>query len=142
VTTPSFTILSEIHRAAFSDASRPWSAEEVRDLLAGDGARLIDAGDGFAIIRRAADEAELVTLAVRPECWGRGVGRALLVDALRAAAEEGASAMFLEVDVANVRAVALYRCAGFGEVGRRPRYYRRRDGTASDAIVMRRDLAV
>jgi [ribosomal protein S18]-alanine N-acetyltransferase len=40
----------------------------------------------------------------------------------------------------NSPALALYRGQGFEYVGRRPRYYRGRDGRAHDALTLRHDL--
>ena len=96
---------------------------------------------GFAISRLAADEAELLTIAVEPAWRGRGVGRDLLREHLSRAALSGARAMFLEVDHANAAAIALYARFGFRKVGERDGYYRRSDGKPATALVMRKDLA-
>jgi ribosomal-protein-alanine N-acetyltransferase len=92
---------------------------------------------GFVLARVAADEAEILTLAVVPEARRAGLGGALLAEALAGARLRGAGAMFLEVSEANQAARALYARADFVEVGRRRRYYV--DG--SDALVLRRELA-
>ena len=63
---------------------------------------------GFVLSRLAADEAEILTIAVEPALRGRGVGRALLSENLRQAANAGAKSMFLEVDQDNAPALALY----------------------------------
>jgi [ribosomal protein S18]-alanine N-acetyltransferase len=91
---------------------------------------------GFALARVAADQAEILTLAVVPAARRRGVGAALLQAVMQAAAARGAAALFLEVSTANDAARALYARAGFCEVGRRCRYYA--DGT--DARVLTRAL--
>jgi ribosomal-protein-alanine N-acetyltransferase len=91
---------------------------------------------GFALARVAADEAEILTLAVVPAAQRRGAGAALLQAVMRAAAARGAAALFLEVSTANDAGLALYARAGFCEVGRRCRYYA--DGT--DALVLTRAL--
>ncbi len=57
--------------------------------------------------------AELVALYVDPECWGRGVGRALLDAVLAAAARLGYEEIFLWTFEGNERALALYEPAGF-----------------------------
>ena len=46
-------------------------------------------------------------------------------------------AIFLEVGEDNPAAIALYRAAGFGQVGRRPGYYRRKDTGRIAALIMR-----
>jgi ribosomal-protein-alanine N-acetyltransferase len=46
----------------------------------------------------------------------------------------------LEVEEGNGPAVALYRRAGFREVGRREGYYLKPDGTRASALAMALDL--
>ena len=98
----------------------------------------IDPAGGFILARIAADEAEILTLAVAPERRRVGSGHALLSAAIATATRYGAKSMFLEVSLANEAAQALYQRLGFTQVGRRRRYYP--DG--GDALVMRRDLGL
>ena len=96
---------------------------------------------GFVLARAVADEAEILTLAVRPEERRRGVGSALLsrlLDDLRAS---GVAALFLEVAEDNTAALGLYARFSFVETGRRRSYYERVNVTAADAIVMSRRTA-
>jgi len=125
-------LLAEIHAAAFPPAEA-WDAAAIATLLAtpGTGALLLGR-EGMALLRVAADEAEILTLAVRPESRRRGAGRALLDAAMEAAAAAGAARMLLEVAEDNAAARALYAAAGFAPAGRRPRYYP--DGR--DALVL------
>jgi ribosomal-protein-alanine N-acetyltransferase len=95
---------------------------------------------GFVLSRLAADEAEILTIAVDAAHQGRGVGRALLSENLRQVANAGAKAMFLEVAKDNAPALALYDRFGFVKVGERAGYYRRADGTRATAVVMRKLL--
>ncbi len=134
-----------IHRGAFA---RPWSGGEIAALLASAstlGSAALDPATGrmrgFAISRLAADEAEILTIAVERAWRGRGVGRDLLREHLSRATLSGARAMFLEVDAANAAAIALYARFGFVQVGRREGYYRRLDGKPATALVMRKELA-
>jgi ribosomal-protein-alanine N-acetyltransferase len=125
-------LLADIHATAFPPAEA-WDEGAIATLLAMPGtAALLLGRDGMAMLRVAADEAEILTLAVRPESRRRGAGRALLAAALEAAAAAGAARMLLEVAEDNAAARALYAAAGFGPVGRRPRYYP--DGR--DALVL------
>ena len=120
---------------------RPWTRQDMAELLASPGVAgllLQTNGEdaGLALWRTAADEAELLTLAVQRGRWRRGIGRTLLgwvVDRVR---EQGAQTLFLEVGADNAAARSLYAQAGFAEVGRRAGYYRR-DGGFSDALVLR-----
>ncbi len=129
--------LAPVHAAAFE---HPWSAVELTALALGPGVAVIaveqgGAALGFVMARRAADEAEILTLAVDPIARRRGIGRAL-VDAVAAL---GARTLFLEVAQDNAAARALYAAAGFREAGRRRGYYARPPGPAIDALVLRRD---
>lgn len=128
--------LAAIHGAAFPPGER-WGADAMALQLALPGAfGWLDPAGGLVLARVAADEAEVLTLAVLPGLRGRGVGRALLGRAMATASGQGALAMFLEVGEDNAPARALYAAAGFAEVGRRPRYY----PGGGDALLLRRDL--
>jgi len=132
--------ISEIERVAFSD---PWSARSFRDALEHPsvyfGCARSDAGEvlGYVVAWFVADEGEIANLAVAPEGWGRGIGRALLDAALAEATQRGIESVYLEVRDSNARARRLYQSRGFEEVGRRSKYYRR---PLEDAIVLRRTL--
>ncbi len=130
--------LAAIHAASFPPAER-WGADVMALQLGLHGAfgLIAAAGGGFILARVAADEAEILTLAVRPEQRRTGLGAALLHAAMAQAATRGARAMFLEVALANTAARALYARAGFAPVGQRPRYYP--DG--GDALVLSAPLA-
>ncbi|MCF4165431.1 ribosomal protein S18-alanine N-acetyltransferase [Zavarzinia compransoris] len=130
--------LARIHGACFPDA--PWDAAHLARLLAMPGAIALADTAGFIMLRGAADEAEVITIAVDPASRRRGAGRRLLAAALDAAARTGADRIFLEVAVDNPPAIALYRAFAFDEVARRRRYYRRRDGESVDALVFSKRL--
>jgi len=85
----------------------------------------------------AAGEAEIYNIAVRETHRQRGLGKRLLVHALREAALSGCTRALLEVRVGNAAALALYTRTGFQECGRRKRYYA---DTGEDALVLCRDL--
>lgn len=128
--------LAAQHAAAFPPADR-WDAATWRTLLAQPGVFGLIAAEGGAILAQvAADEAEILTLAVHPWARRQGLGRALLAAAEQAAATAGAGTMFLEVASGNVAARGLYAAAGYVEIGRRRRYYP--DG--DDALVLQRRL--
>jgi ribosomal-protein-alanine N-acetyltransferase len=133
-------IAAEVHAEAFAGGSRPWSAEEFRALAACAGVFVLIEPDALLVGRVAAEEAEIVTLAVRPAARRRGLGRSLLARFDAQARRRGAEVAFLEVSDANAAACALYRSAGWREVARRPGYYRHESG-CEDAIVMKRALS-
>ncbi len=115
--------MAAIHEASFPPRER-WGADAMCMQLELPGAfGLIDPGGGFVLARVAADEAEILTLAVMPPGRRAGLGRALLAAAMAEARARGASAMFLEVAEENTAARALYADAGFAAVGTRPNYY-------------------
>lgn len=69
-----------------------------------------------ALCANSRDEAQLARLAVRPDQQGQGVGRALLNDAIRYAAEEY-SLLVLNTQTTNTRSQRLYRGYGFKPLG-------------------------
>ncbi|HET9336945.1 MAG TPA: ribosomal protein S18-alanine N-acetyltransferase, partial [Sphingomicrobium sp.] len=90
---------------------------------------------GFSLVRRVADEAELLLLAVDPDHQRRGIGQALLDDFIAGALAHGAHRLHLEVRDGNP-AVSLYNAAGFTPAGRRRNYYHGSGGEAFDAVTL------
>lgn len=88
---------------------------------------------GFILTRHAADEEELLLIAVTPECRGRGLGEALIDRLVKSARERGTKRIFLEMRKGNP-AVHLYEKVGFEPIGERPNYYRLTNGSQVDAI--------
>ena len=136
--------LAEIHAEAFT---RPWDVIEFERSLAernvhADGLFLGRASEpaGFILSRRAADEAELLSVALAAEARGRGLSGALLDRHLQTLVQAGVRSVFLEVEEGNRPALALYRRRAFREIGRRQGYYARPDGTRASAITMSRRL--
>jgi ribosomal-protein-alanine N-acetyltransferase len=130
--------------AQLFDGDDPWPAPAFIGELAAThnryvGARTEDKLVGYAGIarlgRKAPHEYEIHTIGVDPAYQGQGIGRRLLTDLLDFAA---GAVVFLEVRTDNDAAIALYRSAGFVNVGLRKRYYR---VSGADAYTMRRDPA-
>jgi RimJ/RimL family protein N-acetyltransferase len=67
---------------------------------------------------------------------GRGVGTALLREAIDRARKAGAHKVALQVWPHNTAAIALYERFGFRREGYLRRHYRRRSGELWDAVVM------
>lgn len=131
------TALAAIHEAAFPIGER-WGPDAIGLQLGLPGAfGFVSAQGGFILARVAADEAEILTLAVDPAVRRGGIGRALMTRAMGTAGSRGALAMFLEVADANAAARALYAACGFSEVGRRKRYY----PGGVDALVLRATIS-
>jgi ribosomal-protein-alanine N-acetyltransferase len=134
--------LAQLHGASFH---RGWGEGEFEQMLAErntlvhrlrQGRKTI----GFAVSRMAADEAEILSIAVDPSHRGRGLSRNLLLTHLGHLAGRGVRTVFLEVEENNQPACRLYNRAGFAVSGRRERYYRQ-DGEQLNALIMRRDLS-
>ena len=125
--------MAAIHAASFPPAEA-WDADAFRAQLDLPGViGLVHPRGGLILIRIAADEAEVLTLAVTPGARRNGFAGALLREAMEMLATLGAHSLFLEVSTSNPAALALYRKMGFVVAGSRRRYYP--DG--SDAAVMR-----
>lgn len=135
--------IAALHGAAFH---RGWSDEEVETLLLdpqvmAHSLRINGAFAGFVMSRAAADEAEILSIAVTRRCRGRGLARQMLDMHMRRLAALGVRALYLEVAENNGPAIALYRKAGFRDVGKRPNYYPLPGGGTAAALVLRRDIA-
>ena len=126
-----------IEQEVFSD---PWSTQDFRDCVtyalflvaAGEGDRI----GGYVVALEAADEGEILNLAVAPAGRRQGLGRTLVDQAVETLRARGVRQIYLEVRESNASARALYAGHGFREVGRRKAYYRR---PIEDAIVLRLD---
>ena len=134
-----------IHTAGFA---YPWPASEIETLIASASVAAVGALDpatqalrGFSLARIAADEAEILTIAVASPFRRRGVGKALLRAQFTQLAAAGVRLLFLEVEQTNTPALALYRLLAFEPVGARAGYYRRAGQTSGHAVVMRKILA-
>lgn len=101
-------------------ASCIWCAEENAQLV------------GFVALRLAAGMCEILNVGVSPEFVRRGVGTALLTQALAWVRTHGGQRVTLEVGAGNTAAVALYRKAGLAEIGRRKQFY----SSGEDALIM------
>ncbi|MGA7811256.1 ribosomal protein S18-alanine N-acetyltransferase [Bradyrhizobium sp.] len=137
------TRLAQLHGKSFH---RGWGESEFESMLAERNTlvhRLRLGGNiiGFAVSRFAADEAEILSIAVDPTYRGRGLSRELLLTHLGHLAGRGVRTIFLEVEENNQPARRLYDRAGFRVVGRRERYYQQPGGEQLNALLMRRDLS-
>jgi ribosomal-protein-alanine N-acetyltransferase len=118
-----------------------WSPELLAgELTADQGSRYYlvaeEAGviTGYGGLAGAGGQADVLTLAVAEDQWGRGIGGVLLDGLLEEATRRGCAEVFLEVRVDNERAQRLYRRRGFTGIGVRRGYYQ---PSNTDALVMR-----
>jgi ribosomal-protein-alanine N-acetyltransferase len=136
---------------AMGDAFEPefgeaWTEAQCAGILGLPGSWLLiaRAGDdpaGFAMLRKVAEEAELLLIAVRKRYRRQGIASALLDQATEQALAAGIDTLHLEVREGNP-AMDLYLGAGFVQVGTRRAYYRGRTGKVFDALTFRRRLEV
>ena len=90
---------------------------------------------GFLAARQAADEAEILNIAVRRDFRRKGVASTLLLAAFDTFRRSAIARVFLELRESNHPARALYERHGFVLSGRRKSYYR---DPAEDALSMLR----
>jgi ribosomal-protein-alanine N-acetyltransferase len=135
--------LAALHAKGFH---RGWPSQDFASYVAGRETPVYIACDarrqiaGFAMLRLAADEAELISIAVDPRWRKKGIGRALMHALLEDLQTTAARRLFLEVAADNPAALRLYGGFGFTRIGDREGYYPRDDGRPATAIVMARDL--
>jgi ribosomal-protein-alanine N-acetyltransferase len=135
--------LAQLHGASFH---RGWGESEFESMLTERNTlvhrlRIGRKTVGFAVSRIAADEAEILSIAVAASHRGRGMSANLLLTHLGHLAGHGVRTVFLEVEENNQPARRLYQRAGFAVAGRRERYYRQPSGEQLNALLMRRDLS-
>lgn len=141
-------VMREAFDPAFGEA---WTRRQVADSLVFPNTHYLlsshrncvesdpDRTTGFALSRSAADEEELLLLAVRPEFRGKGIGGELLQRLIEDAGRRGCRKLFLEMRSGNP-AERLYRSFGFEQIGLRAGYYRGAVGGPLDAITLAREL--
>ncbi len=118
-----------------------WTGGQLLGTLAMSGTRselvVVDgAPAGFTLLRFAADDCELLLIAVDPSRFGQGIGKELLQRSVEHAKQLGAQHMFLEVRSSNNPARRLYERSGFTCIGQRKDYYVGKDHLRSDAMTM------
>lgn len=72
--------------------------------------------------------------------WGLGVGTALMDAGIECAKKAGYMQLELSVVADNVRAVSMYKKAGFVEYGRNPKGFRSRTNGFQEIVYMRLEL--
>ena len=132
--------LAFIDYAAFPDRLNPWSANDFRTMSC----QVIadeTVEKGYVAVQIAADQAEIVNLAVVPNYRRNGLGAELLNAVEDLAVERGATSLFLEVAIDNLAALALYQGRGYTEEGRRMGYFLRKDGRRIDALILTKRMS-
>jgi len=141
-------VIAALHRLGFEgrpEFGEMWGPDAVSQILSmpGTSGFLAHSGEtpsGFIMLREAADEAEILSLAIATEHRRRGMARSLLSAALEDLSTRAGRRLFLEVSEENLAALALYEAGGFLRVGRREAYYRGSNGRRVAALVLERRL--
>lgn len=92
---------------------------------------------GFLIARIAAEQAEILNIAVDPARRRAGLASDLLGKAVEEFRKAGVTSIYLEVRQSNDAATAFYTAHGFAKTGERKNYYR---NPAEHAITMEKKL--
>jgi ribosomal-protein-alanine N-acetyltransferase len=134
-----------LHALSFD---HPWDGESIRKLMVMPGTLALAAMSrpgqplGFLLVRAAADEAEILTLAVAPRFRRSRIASRLIAGAIDLLAVTGVRRLRIEVARSNIPAMRLYETAGFTVNGTRRDYYAKRDGSYEDAVMMSRSLPI
>jgi len=91
---------------------------------------------GYVVLMDLGEVAKIMSIAVKTSHRGKGVGKALLEEAIRRCRKRRKKKITLEVRISNVKAQELYKKYGFEIVGKLEKYYS--DG--EDAYLMQLKL--
>jgi tRNA threonylcarbamoyladenosine biosynthesis protein TsaB len=135
-------ILAGLHSECFDNA---WTAAEFAKMMAMPGAvtYLVCEGNeplAFLLARRAAGEAEILTIGTRPFARRRGIAGLMMSHLSEELRKTKEAQLFIEVAADNEAARALYAREGFTVAGSRKAYYELPGGVRQDAIVMMKAL--
>jgi [ribosomal protein S18]-alanine N-acetyltransferase len=133
----------EIHAASFPNY---WNSESFTNFFSVPGTFAFIAENAatpaaMAVCRVQHEQADLITIAVSPPYRRQGIARLLMRKVMETAVSSGARTLFLDVEEGNQPALALYQGLGFAHLSRRKLYYRQKDGSFTDALVMKCKLA-
>lgn len=99
-------------------------AELIRAIIAGPGSMLLKAVDqhdifGCVELRQEGDKMYLGMLSVRPNLQGRGIGKALMLEAEAEAVRRNCAAVFMTVLTARTSLIDWYLRHGYHDTGQR-----------------------
>lgn len=124
----------------------PWSTSQFKEEFAGfpttrymsvaeDGNTIV--GYCGVFLPAPGVEADILTVAVLPEYRRQGIAKEFMRQIEAWSQERQASAMMLEVELANESAIKLYESLGYMKISVRMDYY----GPGKDAHVMRKEFS-
>lgn len=129
--------IAQMEKEYFSDA---WSEKIIADEVAKERVIVIKDKENivdYCIFMIAADEGEILRIAVDNKQRKKGYGKKLLSFAIDEIKRQGVISVFLEVRAANSAARALYSSVGFEEIGKRKNYY---NNPKEDAIIYKMEI--
>ena len=133
--------VAELEKICFS---APWSENSIMAelgsiwsywLVALDGDKLV----GYIGSQTSFDEADVMNVAVHPDCRRRGIAEKLIHTLVAELTSRGVRALTLEVRASNDPAINLYEKLGFQQVGRRKNYYH---NPKEDALILRKEWEI
>lgn len=121
--------LDQVAAIAAELFSQPWDRQGFAEALPLESACFLVAvlGDtalGYCGLYMAADEGEIINIAVRKTAQRQGIADRLMSAMLEEGEARGVTRFFLEVRVSNDAAIALYEKHGFIKQGIRKGFYR------------------
>lgn len=125
---------AEIEKMCFSD---PWSEKSFLDSLENSFSHFLvfeeEGVSGYIGLYAVSGEGSITNVAVHPEKRGRGIGEALVREAVKLGETLSLEFITLEVRESNTPARRLYEKCGFSEVGMRRGFYSK---PREDAVIM------
>ena len=132
--------LAALYENCFPDDVNIWRAESIRAFRRGVDAHIFE-GDGVAaFLSLVGDEAELISLFVSPAVRRKGEGQQMFSIVYEFCRSRGVRSIFLEVAADNNSALLLYQKVGFEFIGKRKKYYARKNGSKIDALTMKCEI--
>lgn len=130
--------IAELEKQCFSD---PWSVNSISSELTNPLSLWVVAMDGDRLVGYVGSQsvlgwADMMNIAVDPQCRRMGIGKRLVEELEAHLRENKVTCLTLEVRASNAGAIALYDLLGFVPVGRRPNYYR---NPKEDALILRKE---
>lgn len=130
--------VAQIERETFSE---PWSENSLRLLCTEEYPSFVlcegDEVFGYVGSAKVLDELQIINVAVRDDCRGRGYGQMLLRSLDIFCLDNDILSISLEVRESNTAAISLYKKCGYVGVGIRKNFYRL---PTENAVIMVKDI--
>ena len=138
-----FTFLPEVIALENDVQLSPWSLKNFEDALTAKNLFKVFFIDkklvGYYVALFAADECQLLNLAIHSDFQNNGYGHYLITHLKKICVDANVASIFLEVRSSNKKAIRLYEKNGFNELGIRNNYYKNNIGW-EDGILMGSEL--